>query len=367
VFFEAKTSTPDTLKTWDDCQGHFGDRVKSLSAARRRSNEFVPGTPDAAGLVAKLREAGLSGKWRIPKNNREMLECDLNMDTDTLLSKLTIVAQNLAVPTISVFHVGAAVLGASGDVYIGPNVEFCSGLYSSNLCGFHYVLHAEQAAVLCALSHGEKSVSKLCCSHVPCGMCRQFLTELPDFRNLSVWSPQMPPHQKLGDLLPHAFGPLELGKNVTLLSNSVLNPISLPLDSEALQLDQIMAEKVELAAQRAYAPYTSSYAGAVLRLKNGEYCSGSCIESVAFNPSVTPLQMALLMLFASGAHVEDIEAACLAEDPTAAITFKGSDHALLSAVSPWVSLWLIPLTRDIDGKATKWQWRHSGPALEQFM
>ena len=44
---------------------------------------------------------------------------ELGISLETLMEKLVVVAQHLAVPVISVFHVGAVGLGASGDVYLG--------------------------------------------------------------------------------------------------------------------------------------------------------------------------------------------------------------------------------------------------------
>lgn len=324
-------------------EGHvaFGEKVKTM--AKQRS-QVLNDCQMLEQLTKSLEERGLSGKWMIPRIERERLETELQIDSEKLLRLFTKVAQDLAMPSISVFHVGAAALGESGNVYIGPNVEVCSGTYASNLCGFHYVLHAEQATILCAFSNGESRLQSLYVSHAPCGMCRQFMTELDDHRNLCVWTPQLPSHTKLGHLLPHSFGPADLGKSTTLLDHDRQpNPIELPQDAEARQVDSFLAEMVERAAQRAHAPYTESYAGAVLLLKDGTYCCGSSVESAAFNPSVSPLQVALIVLFSRGRAVEDVEMACLAEDPSAPITYKGSDSMLLTAVAPSARMWLIPL------------------------
>jgi hypothetical protein len=45
--------------------------------------------------------------------------------------------------------------------------------------------------------------------------------------------------------------------------------------------------------------------------------------------------------------VQDIAGTCLAEDPSSPITYKGSDAALLAAVAPWASLWLVRFSGDI--------------------
>jgi cytidine deaminase len=72
------------------------------------------------------------------------------------------------------FRVGAALLGCSGTVYPGTNVENASiGL---SIC-------AERSAVCGAVSRGEKEFTAIaiCADGVsptpPCGACRQFLLE----------------------------------------------------------------------------------------------------------------------------------------------------------------------------------------------
>ncbi len=78
------------------------------------------------------------------------------------------------------FQVGAALLGKSGTIYLGCNVENAS--YGLAIC-------AERAAVAKAVSEGEQSFQGIVvvtrCSKPgpPCGMCRQVLAE---------FDPQMP-------------------------------------------------------------------------------------------------------------------------------------------------------------------------------
>jgi len=318
----------------------YEERLTSLSLKRKA----IPGEDDpvVVGLVARLQKAGTWGKWRIPRDVRVELEAEFKMDTSTLLQKLTILAQMCAAPVISAFHVGAVALGTSGDVYFGPNVEVSSGVYARNPC-LRHTIHAEQAAVLTMLSHGERGLQALYISHVPCGVCRQFLCELKAHEDLDVWTPQLGAATKLGRLLPFSFGPEELGKTAALLSASEPNPIALAKNSEARLVDPALAEAAEQAAQRAYAPYTSSYAGVALRLASGQLCCGHSVESAAFNPTVSPMQMALISLLARGGKVRDIEQACFAEDPCAVTHFKTSDTALLTAVAPHAELWFMPL------------------------
>ena len=107
------------------------------------------------------------------------------------------------------FRVGAAVLGASGAVYSGCNVENAS--YPVSLC-------AERGAIAAAVAAGERSLLAVAIVTAqgdpcpPCGMCRQALSEFgPDMEVRLVSSDGREAHHHLADLLPAAFGPGFLG------------------------------------------------------------------------------------------------------------------------------------------------------------
>jgi len=90
-------------------------------------------------------------------------------------------ARKQAYAPYSNFSVGCAVLGATGAVYRGCNVENAS--LSLTLC-------AERAAVANALCAGEREILALAVisdSHKPirpCGACRQFILEFGE--NISI-------------------------------------------------------------------------------------------------------------------------------------------------------------------------------------
>ncbi len=127
------------------------------------------------------------------------------------LLQLALKAQGRARAPYSRFNVGAAVLGGSGAVYPGCNVESAS--YGATIC-------AERSAVVGAIAAGETAI--LACVVVtptpepssPCGICRQLLrefgTDMPVFAASSVSDAVYA--ARLRDLLPLSFGPDNLGE-----------------------------------------------------------------------------------------------------------------------------------------------------------
>ncbi|MCA9169286.1 MAG: cytidine deaminase [Planctomycetales bacterium] len=125
-------------------------------------------------------------------------------ERDQLIEVARKVAEN-AYCRYSKFRVGAAVLGTSG-VYTGVNVENAS--YGLTLC-------AERSALAAAMSAGERNVRAVAVACVdatpsgdlgafmPCGACRQWLTELaPDAR---IYIAGLDRSFKLVELLPEPF------------------------------------------------------------------------------------------------------------------------------------------------------------------
>ena len=128
--------------------------------------------------------------------------------TDEALDRL-VAAARAALPNAyapySGFHVGAAVLGASGAVHAGCNVENAS--YPVSLC-------AERGAIAAAVAAGERALSAVAVVTAqgdpcpPCGMCRQALSEFgPDLDVVLVAADGRIVRTRLSTLLPDAFGP----------------------------------------------------------------------------------------------------------------------------------------------------------------
>jgi len=101
----------------------------------------------------------------------------------------------------STYQVGAAVLGGSGRIYSGCNVENTS--YGLTVC-------AERVAILKAISEGEREIVALLVATengaTPCGACRQVLFEFgPTARVLLSGADGTQKELTLDDLLPDAF------------------------------------------------------------------------------------------------------------------------------------------------------------------
>jgi len=104
------------------------------------------------------------------------------------------------------YHVGACLKGVSGAYYLGCNIENAS--FSPTNC-------AERTALFKAVSEGERQFEALAVisngeqTTLPCGVCRQVLTEFCDPDMPVICANRTGKFQiySLGELLPHAFTP----------------------------------------------------------------------------------------------------------------------------------------------------------------
>lgn len=239
-----------------------------------------------------------------------------------LFELLPLAAQFALVP-VSNFHVGAIAVGVSGTAYFGANIEFAGAPLGQTI-------HAEQAAINAAWLAEEKGITDIYVNESPCGHCRQFMNELVSADSLQV---HVQSKQKLSlhQLLPHAFGPNDLGIVHKLMA----------VQAHQQPGDQFSAD-CEAIWQLSYAPYSQSPAVCIITLDNGERYCGAYAENAAFNPSLAPLQSALIQLRMAGKTFEQIDQVELYEAQDGKISQCEISYALLQVVAPHAE-WLYAM------------------------
>lgn len=126
------------------------------------------------------------------------------IDWDALRTAATAAAEHAYAP-YSGLRVGAAGLVDDGRIVAGCNVENASfGLTLCAECGVVSELHRTGGGTLVAVSIVAADQDE---PLMPCGRCRQLLFEAGG-PNLLVEGPTRP--RRIGELLPHAFGPDDL-------------------------------------------------------------------------------------------------------------------------------------------------------------
>ena len=261
----------------------------------------------------------------------------LGGDPEALMVRLLPLAKIYAAVPVSRFQVGAvAMVGAPGhagpfDLFLGANMEFRQQ-------PLNQTIHAEQSATMHAWHQGAQNLQAIATSEAPCGHCRQFLYEFEKNEEMMVITPDRLKHTYrkilLSDLLPEAFGPLDLGNRTGLMS-----PTS---QDRKLQLSTTIQDRVVdealSAAEKSYAPYTQNFSGCALETQTGEIYSGRYAESAAYNPSLTPLHSAILCLnMTTMGKQQSIQRVVLVENPTI-VSLRKVTEMLLESWAPGIEL-----------------------------
>lgn len=265
---------------------------------------------------------------------------------EDLLPSLVPAAMRHAQVPISRFPVGAVGLGSSGRIYIGVNLEY-PGL------PLHHSVHAEQFLLCNAAAHGESWIRSIAVSHMPCGHCRQFLQEVRDSCDIRVLVTSDGPdavYRPVSVLLPRPFGPSDLlHKDVPLLldsRNNDLGEFEEVLESpvgecngevKGAQLEKKLRDEAERAARGSHSPYSGCASGFSVADAEGKVYAGSYFESAAYNPSLGPIQAAMIAKVI-GSSVTEVVAAALVEKEKGLVSHEGTARAFLAAVAPSVKL-----------------------------
>ena len=233
-------------------------------------------------------------------------------------------AQSLARPALKDFRVGAVARGVSGALYLGGNIEFKDASLGQTV-------HAEQAALANAFMHNELGIEAIAVSASPCGHCRQFLYEFSEGRDIEILLPEQPA-TSLSALLPRPFGPRDLNITGGPLSRTKI----------AMENVESVAQAARYAAANAYAPYTNSPSGVAIRSRRGNIYRGSYIENAAFNPSLPPLQVALVAMTLANEEFSDIAEVVLAEAANNSISQLSATKSLVAVIAPRAEFRLLP-------------------------
>ncbi len=223
---------------------------------------------------------------------------------------------------ISEFYVGAIVRGLSGRLYFGANMEFLGVQLGQTV-------HAEQSAISHAWMKGERGVKDITINFSPCGHCRQFMNELSTAKDLKVQLPERE-EKSLHEYLPEAFGPADLGIKSGLMSE-------VKHQFECDENDALIQKAVD-AMNMSHAPYTNNLSGLALELADGRVFQGAYAENAAFNPSLPPLQVALIQVLLAGETFDNIKAAALVENSEGKISHLADTQSTLEALNPDIPL-----------------------------
>lgn len=272
-----------------------------------------------------------------------------------LLPTLVKSAKTLARPPISNYHVGVVGLGSSGRIFFGGNLEF-PGL------PLHNSVHAEQFLVTNLILNAEPGLQCFAVSSAPCGHCRQFLQEIRNASDIKIAVTSSSDENKkqqqedhgcnyytLSHFLPDRFGPDDLlEKDVPLLLETHQNGLSFGNDDGGGEEDDgshqccngdvsgsLKFAALE-AANKSHAPYSKCPSGVAIKDSEGKVYKGSYTESAAYNPSLGPVQAALVAYVASGngGGYERIVEAVLVETEGGVVRQEQTARLLLQVISP---------------------------------
>ena len=255
------------------------------------------------------------------------------ISNEELLRELIPVAKPFARPFISGYHVGVAGLAKSGSIYLGVNLEFLG-------VPLNQTVHAEQFFLALLRNYEESGIEMMALSAAPCGYCRQAINEMgKESSDFKLVIPEKEPQAFLA-LLPDAFGPGDLGREGGLLTPSMNTSPASPVEEEDIIFSVIRA------ARSSYAPYTGAVSGVSIRTKDGKIYNGSYLENAAYNPSLSPLQTALVALVADKKNYEEISHVVLGEYSDAKISHRAVTEEILKSLIPAVSLTVFDLKQE---------------------
>lgn len=317
-----------------------GDAAAALRLGELAARVGAAVVADVEGIVATPGKVGLGSTIEAGAAAELVARHGLRTTTELALLALP-VARAMARPPISGFRVAAVGIEAEGDLILGANLEFPGDDLGSTI-------HAEGFVALRARRRGRRLATLAVREAHPCAHCRQTLAEAANAGALAIVD-LLGNERSLEDLYPWAFRPAALEHvgdtpGATPWSSLAFDG-SAAAANGAVPID--VADELLAAGAHAHAPYSGAPSAVVVRLHDGRLLAAGCVESVAFNPSVTAMQAALVEVAAARAEASDIAHGWLGRTAGGPVDPEPGFRALLHAVAP-------------DAGATVVDWRVPG-------
>jgi cytidine deaminase len=293
----------------------------------------VIGAGAATELTAEIAAiaARPGGASTIPAAVAEDLVARHGLASSSELALLALAAAGeLARPAISGYRVAAVgIESETGDLLLGANLEFPGSELTTTI-------HAEGFVALRARDRGRTLATLAVREAHPCAHCRQTLSESAAADGLALIDLEGNT-LALRDLYPWPFRPAALG-----VAGDTPGLQSWPglAFVGPVPPDGIAAPLLE-AGGRAHAPYSGAPSAVVLRTEDEALHGAGCVESVAFNPSISALQAALVEVVAARQDPAGIGEGWLGLTEGGPVDPEPGFRALLRSVAPHASAHVV--------------------------
>lgn len=307
----------------------FARRMAALAASVGPAVE-VEIEAIVAASVAPASSAGPLAGSTVPASAVAELVQRHELASERELALLALpIARAMARPPISGYRVAAVGIEAdSGDLVLGANLEFPGTDLGTTV-------HAEGFVALRARRRGRTLETLAVREAHPCAHCRQTLAESSAADRLEIIDP-LGHELTLDELYPWPFRPAALGDPGDV-AGLVAWP-SLRVDGvDGVDGADVPAEVASLLVEvgsRAHAPYSGAPSAVAIRLADGRLLAAGCVESVAFNPSISATQAVLVEVAASRVDADAIAEAWLARAGSGPVDPEPGFRALVRAVAP---------------------------------
>jgi cytidine deaminase len=316
--------------------------------AERRTGLVDDLGPLFDGRLAAARAAGgvdpVHPRAVIPATVTADLVAQLDLRSVEELMLLALeTARALARPPVSGYRVGAVGLATpSGDLLLGGNLELPGATIWTTV-------HGEGSVTMLARARGQTITTLALSQARPCAHCRQVLAEMDGAHGDAVEGGQgeglvlIDPagrRLRLADIYPWPFAPGDLGMRGAVPGTLPFPALALADVADAAEavVPADVARALEAAGRRSHAPYSGTPAAVVVRLQDGALVAGSVMENVAFNPSLGPVQEALVVLLASGREPADVAEGWLAVPREGGNAHEAVTRDALAAAAPGARL-----------------------------